>query len=226
MAPFFIGKSLIIKKSNIIIQNMKKSFLFIFLVILTISCGGSSNTNDTEDDNDTPSPNAGLTISMTTPYASTNDVDRVNGNYSETGDNSHDGIDFIPAENQMTYQAVCSGTIDSVTLSENDHTGNWQVGVNLAFNDTYTVEYKFEPMTASSSDATTQQGYIQVAEGDTVEAGDVIGYLLQKGEYSHVHFGLRKNNETVCPESYFDSAAQTSLTALIQEANDSWGICN
>ncbi|MFH1355611.1 MAG: hypothetical protein ABII18_00630 [bacterium] len=207
---------------------MKNFLPILFLLILVINCGGSSNTNNTEENNedDTPSPNAGLTISMTTPYVSATDIDRVNGNYSETGDNPHDGIDFIPAKDQMTYQAVSSGTIDSVTLAENEHTGNWQVGVNLAFNETYTVEYKFEPMSDSTSDGTTQEGYIQVSEGDTVATGDVIGYLLLKDDYSHVHFGLRKNNETVCPETYFDSAAQTSLTALIQEDNPSWEICN
>ncbi|GAA3318968.1 hypothetical protein GCM10020331_023950 [Ectobacillus funiculus] len=51
-------------------------------------------------------------------------------------------------------------------------------------------------------------GKLQVAQGDTVSQGDVLGKAgmneLNKDAGNHVHFEIRKDNVAVNPESYFE----------------------
>lgn len=65
-------------------------------------------------------------------------------------------------------------------------------------------------------------GEINVQEGDEVKQGEVIGQagksLIGKDHGNHLHFEIRKNNETFNPEKYFN--APVSQLVKTDDAND------
>lgn len=68
-------------------------------------------------------------------------------------------------------------------------------------------------------------GKLQVAQGDTVSQGDVLGTAgmneLNKDAGNHVHFEIRKDNVAVNPESYFEkSVADIKVEQASTEAKE------
>ena len=127
----------------------------------------------------------------------------------------HRGIDFFSVQDLVPFRAVCAGEIKNVDLFANDKSGNWQVNVSLEYNSTYTVEYAFEPMTNKSADGQTQLDNIFMRKGQEVQQGDLLGNLFYGANGTHVHFGVRENNDDICPELYFTQAAGDSIMELI-----------
>jgi len=169
------------------------------------------------------------TISMITPYVNETDVTRL-GPFSSSNNSPlgrvHDGIDFHATGNLTPFQAVCSGVVDSVELWLNPGNSYWQVNVIVIFNFIYSVQYAFEPFSSNQSDGETQLANILVSEGQTVSQGDIIGYLYRKHEeYAHVHFGLHKNWDAICPEPYFTLEARDSILSVIHKDHPGWDMC-
>lgn len=158
-------------------------------------------------------------ISMTTPYVNSTDIASINEAFSSTAcapwGFAHNGIDFFPNGNLKPFQAVSSGVIEDVQLWQNDISLNWQVNVRIKYNDTYSVEYAFEPFSTIQSDGDTQLANILVSAGQNVSQGDIIGNLYTVGGGAHVHFGLIKDGIAICPEPYFTIDARDSILNLI-----------
>lgn len=178
---------------------------------------------------------------LVTPYVNESDMASVNEGFSSEGSTSpwgfvHNGIDFFPTGNLKSFQATCSGVVDSVQLQQNSFTSNWQVNLLLVCNSyvpdpnmggyfsPLAVETIFEPMSTAQTDGQTQLSNITVADGQAVTQGDVIGYLHTAGTGAHVHFGtipfgsmlaLGVPNMPSCPEPQFASAAKTSILNLL-----------
>ena len=103
--------------------------------------------------------------------------------------------------------------------------------MTIRFNNTYSVEYVFEPMTSSRSDGEAQLENILVSKGQTVKQGQMIGRLYAASEGAHVHFGLYKHatangNPAICPGPYFTPTARSSILNLIHHKYPNSNICN
>ena len=97
----------------------------------------------------------------------------------------HTGID-LPAPKNTKIVAACSGTV--VTVGYNKAYGN-----RVVINHGGGVQTLYAHMTSYA-----------VSEGDTVSAGDVIGYVGSTG-YStgnHLHFSVLMNGSYVDPKPY------------------------
>ena len=92
-------------------------------------------------------------------------------------------------------------------------------------NATYSVEYVFEPFSATKADGDTQLANIVVSESQVVAQGDVIGNLFTTNSSAHVHFGLLQNSIAICPEAYFTVSAKNSVLDLIHKDNPTWNMC-
>jgi hypothetical protein len=156
---------------------------------------------------------------LITPFVAMSDMGPVMEAFSTNGGCpwgfEHRGIDFFSAAALAPFRAVCPGEIKEVNLWANDKTGNWQVNVSLEYNSTFSVGYAFEPLTNQSADGQTQRDNISVSIGQEVQQGDLIGNLFFGANGTHVHFGVRKNNDDICPEPYFIQAARDSIMQLI-----------
>jgi murein DD-endopeptidase MepM/ murein hydrolase activator NlpD len=186
---------------------MKNIFKVMVLGVMAVMLAISVGCNDFE-------------ISMTTPYADESDIEAVTAAFS-TDENCpwgfpHNGLDPLPLENFVPFQAVSSGVVEEIKLWPNDITGDWQVNVIVRYNFIYSVEYAFEPMSQREEDGIIQRENILVEEGQIVSQGDIIGLLYQVGEYGHVHFGLLKFGEAICPDPYFTPEAKDSILRLLR----------
>ena len=170
----------------------------------------------------------GCAISMSTPYVDSADVARLWPycgnvvNCPPEQEQEHEGLDFHTNANLRPFQAVSDGTVKDVELFLNEGNGFYQVNVRIQHNWKYTVEYAFEPFSPNMADGRQQLANIQVARGQKVVQGQVIGYLLHAGDAPHVHFHLDKGflvwKARPCPEPYFTDEARASILAIVQSS--------
>jgi len=172
------------------------------------------------------------TFSMITPYINETDMtwlDPFSSSDNCPWGRAHGGIDFHATGNLKPFQAVCSGLVEYVDLAQLQETSNWQVGVWLKYNHTYSVCYCFEPMSAVKSDGETQLANIVVSVGQIVSQGEIIGYLYDPvgQDYgAHVHWGLVRDDVVwICPEPYLTSEARDSILRLIHKDHPGWDMC-
>jgi murein DD-endopeptidase MepM/ murein hydrolase activator NlpD len=162
-------------------------------------------------------------IEMITPYRSEQDVAAVTGGYSTTDqcpwERIHNGIDIAPRADLMEFQAVAAGKVMRISKLFNDGNGFYQVNVSIKYNSNFEVEYAFEPMSSEEVHGDQQMALIQeqIAVEEEVVQGQVIGKLLSRhNDAAHVHFGMYKNRESACPESYFTQETRQSIIDLLQ----------
>ena len=169
------------------------------------------------------------------PYADQSEIAGLWWPYCDSGNcpwspptQTHDGLDFTPNQNLAVFQAVAPGRVTDVSWLFNTGNGFYQVNVTVryAYDQTHAVIYAFEPTTDSTDDRDEQLANIDVAVGQDVAPGDVIGRLLQAGVNAHVHFGFMENWHQICPEPFMSGAVRTELRDLIQRDNQTWEICN
>jgi hypothetical protein len=173
----------------------------LFLLLLATGCSGG------DDDYSGP---PGDISNLLTPYKNEADMDpRINPFSS-----SHSGLDFWPNGEGRSFQAVSPGKVEWVKREKLDTTNNYQVNILIRYNNTYHLNYVFEPMTNLESDGDIQLSLIHVKAGDTLKAGDIIGELNVKNTGSHVDFGVIKNWNRICPYPYFSEAAKASIERL------------
>ncbi len=206
------------------------SFTFYFAVDLLAN--GEIDLNDLVYSavtvNITESSNEGF--SMISPYSDVNDLRSVGAFFEDI----HRGLDFATNAELKPFRAAAAGTVDKVELVQLGGTGNWQVEVDIKFDEAYTMFYAFEPLTANQADGQTQLDNITVQLGQSVAQGDEIGLLYTGGTPgmgAHVHFGLFRfipdgGDPTVCPEPYFTNATNLEILNLIQQDEPQSQICN
>jgi len=188
--------------------------IFILSVIILISCVCPQQENTSQRlDKD---------FTMITPFVNIEDMGAINEAYSVNSNCpwgfEHRGIDFFSNKNLAPFQAVCPGKITVLNLWKNEGNGFWQVNLELEYNSNFSVIYAFEPMTSNPEHGQTQLDNILVSKGDEVSQGDVIGNLVYGTSGAHVHFGLKHNNDDICPESYFTQTARESIMLLLHLA--------
>ena len=172
---------------------------------------------------------AGGGFSLRTPYLDEAGMAPIREAYSASANTpwgfAHDGIDFFPNSelDLKPFQAAAPGVVDGVDLWQNG--SNWQVNVSIRYDQTYTCEYVFEPMSSVQSEGQFQRSHIIVSPGQHVSAGDIIGYLHAPADGSHVHFGVYQNHRAVCPSAYFTEAARQSILRLLRLAWPGADLC-
>lgn len=174
-------------------------------------------------------------ISMNLPYRDEADINAIYEAYSEEGSelppwcpvppdcpHPHDGIDFMPAKDFIPIQSVSHGSVDYV----GKYGDNGQVTVIVHYNETYAVNYAFEPGKAEASDE--QLANIVVKKGQKVVPGQLIGRLVKPSPDTggaHLHFGLIIDHVQDCPEPYFTSAARNSVLKILRELYPGAAMC-
>jgi hypothetical protein len=201
---------------------MKRALIFFVAIILfSFSFTGCPRCRDNPEDSEPPV--------MITPYQNISEMSVINEAYSESSSCPwgfiHQGIDFFPVSDLATFRAVSNGTIERIDRFYNTGNGYWQVNLDLRINSVYRVGYAFEPMSSNSADADTQMSNILVTQGQTVTQGQALGRLLVRGGGTHVHFGLYKGNNPICPESYFTEDARNSILLILHRTYPGANIC-
>ena len=118
----------------------------------------------------------------------------------------------------MPFQAVADGRVTTIHKFLNEGNNHWQVNVKIKYNSVFNVEYAFEPMSPLEVYGDQQLALIEefIYVGKEVIRGEIIGKLLSsQSDAAHVHFALRRYDESICPESYFTSDAQESILNLL-----------
>jgi len=121
---------------------------------------------------------------------------------------SHNGID-IEALEGTTFIASAPGIVSHV-LDSHDNWGPVK-DVLVRYNYEYTVVYTFEPLKD-----------IFVEERDEVNTGDPIGTLGSRTVpgaliSQTVHYGIKKNEEWICPVPYFNPEVRKKLNKIRQD---------
>jgi hypothetical protein len=168
-------------------------------------------------------------IVMITPFVNAADISSINEAYS-THNNcpwgfEHRALDFMISHDHIPFQAVCNGVITGIEKFLNTGNGFWQVNVQLKYNETFSVNYAFEPFSSSESDGTIQLNNIQFAEGDHVQQGDIIGYLRYVNPGAHVDFHLSENGQSICPENFFTPAAVQQIYTILHQTFPGASMC-
>lgn len=160
--------------------------------------------------------------SMIAPYRDEAKIASINEAYSEAGAyppppwsaHPHDGIDFMPVENLVEFQAVGHGTVERVEK----YGSKGQVTVIVRYNETYSFNYAFEPQQAAAGDE--QLARIAVGVGQQVVPGQLIGRQVKPDPDSggaHLHFGLLIDFEQKCPEPFFTQPARESILRILHK---------
>ncbi|MHA1734273.1 MAG: M23 family metallopeptidase [Promethearchaeota archaeon] len=130
----------------------------------------------------------------------------------------HEGWDFVVAggAEYTSFVAPARCVVTSVRLWRDEGTGYWCVEVRAHLNEEWSVYFNFEPFSADEGVGQEQLGLVEVAVGDVVEAGSLVGVLRSAGPSAHVHFSLERHLERVCPLAYCDEAAREFVEAKVQ----------
>lgn len=136
----------------------------------------------------------------------------------------HNGIDYVAAADHEPIQAAAAGKV--VRLEEHFNQGSrWQVELSIEHGQ-YQLQYAFEIFSGSKADIDAQMNDIQVKLGQTVQQGQLLGYLHKKQEGAHVHFGiLLHDRDAICPDPFFTAAAHAATVAMIQKTYPGATLC-
>ncbi len=213
-------------------NNIK--FIYIFVVVLFfISCTNNTNTTD--------GGGGGSSLPALPPdfvYSPLSFPNSTNSDLSSLGiynqgcdcDVDHVGWDLMPSwssypENKVPVIAVADGAISRVTLdSFNEFQGYnlstfiivLQVSTNVA------AHYTIEPFVQVGG--VVPADWVNVSEGDSVSAGDVIGYLPKidgniLDEWIHLDFkvgtGEDGDGNYACPTDYFSDEWQSRNLSIL-----------
>jgi len=225
-------------------------FLLLILIAMTAACSGSSSDSGNGgggssggiDRSSLPDDAPAFEISpMQFPNGVSTDLDSL-GIYNLTNDcdTTHYGWDFMPDWSSypggiVPVIAVADGIVSNVVLRNTNTYQNQDVNtyvVFLAVAKEVDIYYTFEPFITFGETEALQ--WLEVEEGDTVTAGDVIGYLPKLsgnlGEHLiHIDWkictGSNRNNY-VCPTNYFSEAwQQANVPILLTKIGNCPALC-
>ncbi len=130
---------------------------------------------------------------------------------------AHNGIDFMTEQPFEKIYATTSGTVVRVDVKQFPPQNNWQVNIEIAVNDRYTLVYAIEPMTNDQAIGDAQIQRITVTVGQEVRTGDVLGELIGGVKGAHIHWGINDTTtgQAICPAPFFTADQQKLLVARI-----------
>lgn len=188
-----------------------------------------------------------------TPYFAESDFSRITAGFSTAysispWDRPHDGLDIYPRGDLKPLQAACSGRIDVLELRQHGVQGNWQVEVAVVCDDyvmdpesggyfiPLTNKYFLRTMSSDPAIGQAQLDNIMVALDQTVNQGDIIGYLKAVNPEAHLHYELVQFGQSefgvfgvtgipLCPQGQFSLSARDSVERLLHAAWPGAALC-
>ena len=135
----------------------------------------------------------------------------------------HNGIDYF-FYNNTNVIAAAPGQVEEISWFVNANTtlNMYNIFVMIRFNASIVLHYAFEPFTHVEGDQLRQIAMLDVAEGDWVQKGDVIGRFLYVEDAAHIHFGVRGGDTWLDPEPFFGAADHTEIMSLIHSYHPGW----
>lgn len=158
-------------------------------------------------------------LGLRAPYESIDDISGI-WPYSPSDQTQlgslHKGLDFIVEKDRVPFYAIADGVVDRLDVSLSQPVGNYQVNVYINVNETYAYGMGFEMFSKKEVDATAQMEAMEIELGQQVKQGQLIGYLLYRGDGAHVHISVRNNREDFCYFSLFPEVTQEEIAAKLR----------
>ena len=214
--------------------NIMLSLVAITLSLSLTACSGDSDSGGSGIDPENltgptgASLPSGTSFSMATPYVNSADMAEIGNGFSPSTNGpwgfAADNIAFVPNRNlnSVSFQAVAPGSVERVESREGD------VVVAIFLSTDFIAEYSFVPGSSDPADSQAQRGNVLVSTGQAVQAGQVIGRRLVRGEFASVLFRLIQRSagfSSVCPEPLFTQAARESILSLLRIRYPNANIC-
>ncbi|MBL7118421.1 peptidoglycan DD-metalloendopeptidase family protein [Candidatus Bathyarchaeota archaeon] len=143
-----------------------------------------------------------------------NDVTKIQTYHDPDSSELHVGFDFAFEESKEIISPI-NGTVTSVHKHRMSN-GLWIVDVVISVNSEWSTFIAFEPDTRSETVIDQQLARISVKQGDEVEQGQLLGNLLTKGDFAHIHWSVLENEEYVSPYDYCSPEAKAQMDALCE----------
>lgn len=160
----------------------------------------------------------GETPELSLPFTDASHLHIIGGFGYSTSDFFHNGIDWGFNDTTMIIAAF-GGYIIEVKTWFNEKGGHWQTNVRTALNLEWSIEIAFEPWALNETYANYQAAEILVKTGQKVTKGQALGNLVNYGGGTHIHFSLYRNNEAVCPYTYFSTSAKITFDDQFTQFN-------
>ncbi|MHA1125134.1 MAG: M23 family metallopeptidase [Candidatus Heimdallarchaeota archaeon] len=130
----------------------------------------------------------------------------------------HNGID-LKIENATNIISPCYGIVLNIRTSINPYKGHIMISVNIMVNYGWSVGLGFEPYSNDTVFHELQLSLIVVKAGQRLQPGDLVGTLLNGGEYPHLHYMVNHNFNDVNPYLYSSDAAQLAFEEIATRTN-------
>jgi murein DD-endopeptidase MepM/ murein hydrolase activator NlpD len=125
----------------------------------------------------------------------------------------HNGMDLVISED-VTIVSPANGTVVSVTENLNPYAGNVLFDVAVRIYPDWVIHLVLEPGFLDATNNSLQSDNIMVSVNDILEAGDVVGTLLYREGYPHLHYMLMHQGTDVCAYNYSSQAAQNTFDEI------------
>jgi hypothetical protein len=93
------------------------------------------------------------------------------------------------------------------------------ISVNIFVNLGWSLGLVFEPYSNDTDFHERQLSLIVVKAGQRLQPGDLVGTLLNGGEYPHLHYMVRHRFNDVNPYLYSSEAAQLAFEEIATRTN-------
>jgi len=134
--------------------------------------------------------------------------------YGYIGSNFHNGIDFMINSSASNILAPCNMTMWEKVLVYMSGVDHWAVRTSYTINKDYWMIIGFESFARNETFGNIQLDAILFDVNDTITQGQLIGPLFLHDGSAHIHFGLYKGSDTVCPYQYFSPGAKAIFDYL------------
>ncbi len=152
-------------------------------------------------------------------------ISRICG-YGYIGSDFHNGIDFIINASIVNIIAPCNMTCIEKILVYLENADHWAVRTTYSINKDYQLLVGFESFARNESFGNYQLDSIVVNVNQNITQGELLGQLLMHEPSAHIHYGLYKKIDAVCPYQYFSTDAKIIFDYLWVELSSIGIPCN
>jgi len=157
-------------------------------------------------------------------FENTSLISKLEG-YGYLGSSFHNGIDFFinaTAKIIVPYNM----TVTEVVLVYLENADHWAVRTSYIINKDYYLIIGFESFARNETFGNIQLDSIIIELNQEITQSQLIGELLIHEPSAHIHFGLYKGVDDVCPYQYFSAEAKAIFDAIWLECHLGDNPCN
>ncbi|NHJ05501.1 MAG: hypothetical protein EAX90_11805 [Candidatus Heimdallarchaeota archaeon] len=157
-------------------------------------------------------------------FENTSLISKLEG-YGYLGNSFHNGIDFFINATAKII-APCNMTVTEVVLVYLENADHWAVRTSYTINKDYYMIIGFESFARNETFGNIQLDSIIIELDQEIIQGQLIGELLIHEPSAHIHFGLYKGVDAVCPYQYFSAEAKAIFDTIWLECHPGDNPCN